>query len=71
MDSSTHERGTTVKLKPGLYLYTYVDFRTGEKVYAVHDDIGALEFQTSNLLFLQKWYGEDESEQLSTMPRMS
>lgn len=47
----------TIKLKPGLYLYTYVDFCTGKKVYVVHDDIGALEFQTSSLLLLEKWYG--------------
>jgi hypothetical protein len=61
----------TLKLKPGLYLYTYVDSRTGEKVYVVHDDIGALEFQTSSLLLLEKWYGATESEQSQAMSRVS
>ena len=61
----------TLKLKPRLYLYTYVDFRTGEKVYVVHDDIGALEFQTSSLLLLEKWYGATESEQPQAMSRVS
>lgn len=38
--TTTHERGitmgsydNTLKLKPGLYLYTYVDFRTGDWWY--------------------------------------
>lgn len=59
-----------MKLNPGLHLYSYVDFRTGEKVYVVHDDIGALEFQTSNLLLLEKWYGENGSYEPQTLPRV-